>query len=129
MEGLTKEFHAHVIASGATVTRLVTVDRGSVRCVGDVLVKGKSHPIRVYDCFGADAPEDEQLKRASAKDFEDGLAAWQVADFERARGAFQRVVALHPMDGAARRYLGRAEEQLGRGDSPSWSPVEVMDQK
>lgn len=80
----------------ATVTRLVDVDRGDLCCTGDILVKGKSQATRVYDCFGADAPDDERLKRSTAKDFSEGVAAWQAADSKPRATHFNAVVTLHP---------------------------------
>lgn len=129
MEGLTKEFRVGIVASESTVSALGPERQAQIRLVGDVRVKGKSQPTRVYDCFGGDAAEDAELKHESRADFSAGLDAWQAANFTTAVAAFERVLALHPRDGTARRYLARASEQVTRGASADWTGVEVMDRK
>jgi predicted ATPase/class 3 adenylate cyclase len=129
MEGLTKEFRVGIVASESTVSALGSEDQEAIRRVGDVRVKGKTQPTRVYDCFAGDASEDAQLKRESKGDFERGLDAWRTADFGAAVAAFERVLVRHPADGTARRYLLRASEQVARGTSAGWTGVEIMDKK
>lgn len=129
MEGLTKEFRVRIVASESTVNAVADAAARGIRRVGDVRVKGKSQPTRVYDCFAGDAPEDAAHKRATASDFAFGLDAWQAADFAAAIAAFERVTRAHPADGTAQRYLTRAREQLTRGAGPDWSGVEVMERK
>jgi hypothetical protein len=129
MEGLTKEFRVGIVASESTVNALPAAARESARRVGNVRVKGKSLPTRVYDCFAGDAPETAALKRATLADFATGLEAWQSADFAAAMSAFERVLTKHAADGTAQRYLSRAQEQVTAGADPNWTGVEVMDRK
>jgi class 3 adenylate cyclase len=129
MEGLTKEFRVGVVASESTVNAVAAAAERGVRRVGDVRVKGKSQPTRVYDCFAGEAPEDAALKHSTAADFSRGLEAWQSADFTAAVSAFETVVRAHPADGTAQRYLTRAREHLTSGVKQDWSGVEVMERK
>lgn len=129
MEGLTKEFRVGIVASESTVNALPEAARAHARRVGNVRVKGKSLPTRVYDCFAGDAPEAAALKRATLADFATGLEAWQSADFAAAVRAFERVIAKHSSDGTAQRYLSRAQEQVTAEADPNWTGVEVMDRK
>jgi two-component system sensor histidine kinase ChiS len=129
MEGLTKEFRVGIVASESTVKAVADAVEQGVRRVGDVRVKGKSLPTRVYDCFAGDAAEIAALKRRTSSDFARGLQAWQFADFSGAVSAFERVIATHAADGTAQRYLARAKEQLSRGGAPDWTGVEVMERK
>jgi len=129
MEGLTKEFRVGIVASESTVNAVAALAADGIRRVGDVRVKGKSLPTRVYDCFAGDAPDVAAAKRATAGDFSRGLDAWQAADFEAAVASFESVLRRHPTDGTAQRYLARASEHVARGVSSDWTGVEVMDRK
>lgn len=129
MEGLTKEFRVGIVASESTVNAVADAVQQGVRRVGDVRVKGKSLPTRVYDCFAGDAPELAAAKRRTADDFAKGLAAWQAADFADAVSAFERVITADAADGTAQRYLARSREHAHRGVGSDWTGVEVMDRK
>jgi hypothetical protein len=129
MEGLTKEFRVGIVASESTVNAVTDAAQQGIRRVGDVRVKGKSLPTRVYDCFAGDAPELAAAKRRTAGDFQAGLAAWQAADFAGAVTAFERVVASDAADGTAQRYLARSHDHAQRGVGSDWTGVEVMDRK
>jgi class 3 adenylate cyclase len=129
MEGLTKEFRVGIVASESTVSAVGDAVEQGIRRVGDVRVKGKSLPTRVYDCFAGDAAEVASLKRSTGADFARGLDAWQSADFASAVSAFECVIAAHPTDGTAQRYLARARDQLSYGPAPDWTGVEVMERK
>jgi class 3 adenylate cyclase len=129
MEGLTKEFSVGIIASETTVGALSVSERRDTRCVGDVRVVGKSRPVRVFDCFGGDGPQQVELKRKTADEFARGVAAWHAGDLAEARAMFELVLAHNPADATARRYAARAAEQSERGVSGEWTGVEVMAHK
>ncbi len=127
MEGLTKELRVGIIASENTING--AGNPTGIRRVGDVRVKGKSVPTRVYDCFAGDAPEAAALKQRTAKDFAEGLDAWREARFADAIAALSRVLDVHPADGTAQRYLSRARELSGVDAGPDWTGVEIIDRK
>jgi class 3 adenylate cyclase len=127
MEGLTKELRVGIVASENTINAVGSAE--GIRRVGDVRVKGKSVPTRVYDCFAGDAPETAALKQRTASDFAEGLDAWREARFADAIAAFSRVVGVHPTDGTAQRYLSRARELVGAEVSADWTGVEIIDRK
>lgn len=129
MEGLTKEFHASIVISESTVLRLGPDERDRLRRVGDVRVKGKSHVHRVYECFGGDAEEHATAKRATRPLFERGLDAWKNADFDHAIEIFTAVLAQHPGDRTARRYLKRSEEYILGGVPAEWTGIDTIERK
>jgi len=138
MEGLTKHFGVSLLLSDATraaiQARAQKSDRTmpdasaafGLRLLGNVLVKGRRRPLRVYECFDGDPPLQRDRKAATADEFEAGLQAYLRGDFARALRAWESVWQGLPGDPPTHHYVTLAQRYLTEGTPEHWDGVEVM---
>ena len=127
MEGLTKHFGVNTLVSEHCIDIEAMAD--GVRYLGQVIVKGRKDPIGVYDYFAGDEMSLKRVKQQTLADFEKGLKAYGEQLFVDAAHAFDRVLAVHPNDLAAKRYLAQAKQYLLEGVPEGWTGVEQMVEK
>lgn len=127
MEGLTKHFGAAIVVSGETLDTLADPSPFAHRCLGEVRVKGRQHPVRIHEVFEADEPTQREAKARTRADFEAGLAHLTAAELDPALACFTRVLAHDPADQAAQRFADRTRRLLAEGLPPDWSPAEPME--
>lgn len=107
VEGLTKEYGANVLVTGATLGRLEDPGQFSVRRLGSVQVKGKSEQVSIHEVFDADAAEIRASKLAQVEVFESAVAAAAEKRYAEAIAALEGVCEAIPEDGVALRSLTR----------------------
>ncbi|MFK7971448.1 MAG: response regulator [Bacteroidia bacterium] len=129
MEGLTKYFSSSLIVSDETVDKLTNPEVFRFRFLGKVLVKGKHHPVDIYDFYDGDDPVIADKKEATRHDFETGTKAFFGQDFGLAVDAFERVLAYYPEDKAAQNYLIKSKFNVENPVPESWTGVEEMHRK
>ena len=87
-----------------------------------IRVKGKAEPTRVYELRSRHVD-------ATAKRFQEGLAAYRVQDWDAAETAFETCLEIDPADGLPTVYLARIA-QLRQSPPPSdWDGVWVFETK
>jgi class 3 adenylate cyclase len=126
MEGLTKHFGVNFILSDSTVDKLENREKFNLRYLGKVQVKGKYHPIGIYECFDGDRPEQLNLKKSSLQHFEDGIKAYYNRDMINALNNFEAVYKGNPADMTAFGFLRKVHDNIVNGLSEDWNGVEMM---
>lgn len=138
MEGLTKHFGVNLLLSDATRAAIQARARQTavpeppadlpfgLRLLGNVLVKGRRQPLRVYECFDGDPPQQRDRKAATADEFEAGLTAYLNGDFARALRTWESVWQGLPGDPPTRHYVTLSQRYLAEGIPEQWDGVEVM---
>jgi len=116
LEGANKAFGTGILLSEATVVQLP--DSIPVRALDDVIVKGKTEPVRVYT--PCDDTELCRLTRAA-------LDAFHARAWDAAEGHLQAWLARLPGDLAARRLLGRITEARKLAPGDPWSAAVALD--
>ena len=116
LEGANKAFGTGILLSEATVAQLP--DSIPVRALDDVIVKGKTEPVRVYT--PCDDTELCRLTRAA-------LDAFHARAWDAAEGHLQAWLARLPGDLAARRLLGRITEARKLAPGAPWSAAVALD--
>ena len=128
MEGLTKVFRALILATSAVMDE---VDRSQycTRRLGDVLLKGATHPVTVYEVCDADPAELLAHKMRTKDEYELGRLAYAHGDFIEAERLFRDIAAADKHDHAAAYYRDRAAVLASAVQTPSWDGVEHMESK
>jgi len=127
LESACKQYGAHILVSEFTYRKL----RGTYRSreIDLLLVKGKTHPVAVYEVL--DYHTDETYPRVSDAlgYFRDGLAKYRRRDFSSAKALFNQVLEINGDDKAARMYVERCDLLATNPPAPDWAGVWVMTTK
>jgi hypothetical protein len=129
MEGLAKHFGSQIIVSGSAMDAFGRTDGLEHRFLGRVRVKGRLGDLPVYEVFQSEPAESRALKERTRGDFEAALEHYAAGRPGEAIAGFERVLAVHDDDPAARSYLDRAARLLANGVPEGWTGVEAMDAK
>jgi adenylate cyclase len=116
LEGANKAFGTGVLLSETTARQLPPEVR--LRPLDDVIVKGKTEPVRVYTPCA-----DEALCKLS----EEALAAFHARAWDTAAQRLRELLARKPGDLAATRLLERIEEARGLPADAPWTPAVALD--
>ena len=118
IEGLTKRYGATILLSQSTYDKLEDRTAFQLRAVDNVVVKGKTEPMVLYEVVDGLPPEAAAKRTA-------GFARWQEARelylgkrFAEAGAAFAELAA--DGDAAAEQYVGRCEQLEKLGVAPDW---------
>ncbi|MEM9985007.1 MAG: adenylate/guanylate cyclase domain-containing protein, partial [Bacteroidota bacterium] len=126
MEGLTKHFGINLLLSDATFQRLSESDRGQLRLLGRVIVKGRQQPMPVYQAYGGEPEATQMQLDALQAPFEAAMQTYLQADFAGASSQWEAILAQAPEDGPTQHYLRLSREHLLQGVPEDWNGVEVM---
>ena len=129
IEGLNKIFGSSLLLSEDCYYKIKNKSLFHFRFLGKVIVKGKSTPIGIYECFDGDDPKDQELKTVTLVDFKKGLSYYFKQQFSASISSLTKVVAQNPKDIPARLFLDKARRCLADPDGGQWSEVEIIDTK
>jgi adenylate cyclase len=115
LEGVNKEFGTDIIASEATYGP--ARDRVEARELALIKVKGKKHPVRIFELLGPRG-EVDPARLEAARAFERGLEAFRARRFEEALDLFRPAAA--GGDRAARVHLELCERYRKEPPPADW---------
>lgn len=116
LEGANKAFGTGILLSQATAALLP--GNIGLRALDEVIVKGKSAPVRVYTPC-----DDRALCSVSAK----ALDAFALRDWDTARTGFEAQLHALPGDAAAGRLLERLDAACALPEGAPWSAAQALD--
>mgnify|MGYP006156423313 FL=1 len=116
LEGANKAFGTGILLSAATAAQLPS--SVALRALDDVVVKGKTEPVRVFTPCGDAAVRDASLA---------ALNAFHARDWDGASGYLAQVLARVPGDVAARHLQRRVAEARALPVGSDWSPAVALD--
>ncbi|MEM6264998.1 MAG: response regulator, partial [Bacteroidota bacterium] len=129
MEGLTKYYRASILMSGFSYQELLPELQAHCRYLGQVQLKGKNEPMKVYECLDGEPENLRDKKLVNLTTFNAGIQSYLTGEFTPAEQAFQQVVAQNPEDLTAGYFLYRVQQLQQPGAAENWKGVERMDVK
>jgi adenylate cyclase len=116
LEGANKAFGTEILLSQSTASRLPP--DLPLRPLDDVVVKGKTEPVRVFTPCA-----DAQLRERSAA----ALTAFCERHWDESEAQLRAILKLHPADSAAVRLLKRISELRALPADSPWSTAVALD--
>ncbi|MDJ0517639.1 MAG: ATP-binding protein [Trichodesmium sp. MO_231.B1] len=129
LEGLTKFYGVSIIISEAVFTNLVDPNQYQIRFLDRVLVKGRNHPIKIYEVMDGETESLLNLKIQVQSDFQQGVLYYQQQEFVIAKEYFQKVLTVNSHDKTTEIYLERVNNFLSEGVPTNWQGVTSWNQK
>ena len=127
IENLTKHYGASILLSEVSLKKLDDVAAFNLRYLGQVLVKGRQQPLKIYEYFDGDFRESIALKILTLATFNQGVQLYFQQNFEQASYLFQSVLQQHPSDATAKLFLTKAKWLLKAGVAENWTGIEMME--
>ncbi len=124
LEGVNKLYGTNILLSDTTY-RLAS-DHLLVRELDQVQVKGRIHPVTLYELLGLVPPAGTL---AWLERFAQGREAYLQRRWGRAADLFQEVLLLQPDDAATRVYLQRCRRYREQPPPPEWDGVHHLESK
>jgi adenylate cyclase len=119
LEGMNKQLGTSVLISDSVKARIG--DAFAARCVGEFRVVGKKVPRVIYELLGDKPSSVEEQKWIG--EFERGLAAFRVGDFDSAEAAMRATITTRGTDGPSSFYLARVAELRAKGLPADWAGI------
>ncbi|MEA5470850.1 adenylate/guanylate cyclase domain-containing protein [Spirulina sp. 06S082] len=114
LETATKQYGASILMSEQTLNRLPNAHKYAYRFLGQILVKGKKEPIRIYEIYEADLPQLKAFKTETKLLFEKAVNLGDRGHTDEAREILQTLQAKNPEDNAVQLLLFRLDINTSR---------------
>ena len=126
LESACKQYGARILISANTFATL----RGTYRAreADQVVVKGKTEPVGVFELLDYHTPETFPNMIDALDIYRSGLEAYKRADWDRAIGMFDRALALNPKDALPAMYNKRCV-YMKEHPPVNWDGVWVLKDK
>lgn len=126
LESACKQYHAHILISEYTRAKLKGTYR--IRDIDDVVVKGKTKPVRVYEVLDYHTEESFPNLMDAVGNFTEGRIKYHAGEWDKAIKAFNDVLKANPSDKLSKTYIERCEH-LKAEKPEDWQGVWVMKSK
>ncbi len=126
LEGVNKMFGTSILISESTLQELG--DNYITRELGRIVVKGKTHPITVYELISHVSQPLDEPKTAVHHLYQEGLSAFYKKNFEEAAQIFTKLVKTH-QDPPADFMLYQAQLLITQQPEPNWKGEIILYQK
>lgn len=115
LESATKTYGVPLLISEHTLYSLTDPQHYHIRLIDRIRVKGKIHPLSVYEVSDADAAGLREAKTATLPVFAEAVACYHLRHVEQAQLLFRQCAAATPQDTVVSLYLGRCERFMATG--------------
>jgi adenylate cyclase len=132
LEGLNKDYGTHIIVNETTYAAVQKAEF-VYRELDLIRVKGKTHPVMIYELIGRVGEESAYGSFADLQlrldQFSRGRNLYRARQWEEAQRVFQIMIDKWPDDGPARTYWKRCQEYLFDEPPSGWDGVFTMTHK
>ena len=126
LESACKQYSAHLLISEFTMAKLKGTYRS--RDIDDVIVKGKTEPVRVFELLDYHTEETFPNLNENVNQFREGRKHFHNGDFTKAIKSFEACLIATPSDKLSETYIGRCEHLITENPK-DWNGVWVMTSK
>ncbi|MDH5188627.1 MAG: GAF domain-containing protein [Rhodospirillaceae bacterium] len=126
LESACKQYHAHILVSEYTVKKLKGTYR--MRDIDDVVVKGKTEPVGVYEVLDYHSDKTFPNLMDCVNHFNEGRKHYRAGNWEKSTSSFREVLKANAGDHLSNTYIERCE-LLKAEDPKDWKGVWVMKSK
>jgi adenylate cyclase len=124
LESACKAYAAQILISESTFRRLRGTYR--IRHIDQVIVKGKTEPVGVYEVLDHHTEESFPNLMDVVGYFGEGIRLYRAARFENAIAQFERALVAHPKDKLSSLYVERCRHFLAHPPGADWDGIWEM---
>ncbi|KAJ3325307.1 hypothetical protein HDU76_013193 [Blyttiomyces sp. JEL0837] len=130
IESITKKYGATLIISQTTYDLLTNPSEFHIRLLDEVIVKGKTTPLRLYEVIDADASDESRASKIRLKEtYLKGIQYYWDGLIDDAKEEFAKILRVFPDDLASRVFFERCGFWIENGMPEEWDPVWKMEEK
>lgn len=126
LEGAGRAYGTHILLGEDAYE--TAKDSIEARELDTLAVKGRKHPVRVYELLGMKG-ETAEDKVNAARVFEAGLTAYRARDWDAAQAKFREADRIAGGDGPSRVFLSRLDRYRVQPPPPDWRGVFTLTEK
>ena len=127
LESACKQYSAHILISEYTIANLKGTYR--TRYIDDVVVKGKTQPVGVYEVLDYHTEETFPNLMDNVNYFNEGRRHYRDGNGDKAIKSFQEALKGNPNDKLANTYIEERCKYLKKKNPKDWDGVWVMTSK
>ena len=127
LESACKQYSAHILISEYTIAKLKGTYR--TRYIDDVVVKGKTEPVGVFEVLDYHTEESFPNLMDNVNYFNEGRRHYRDGNWDKAVKSFQEALKANPSDKLANTYIEDRCKFLKKKNPKDWEGVWVMTSK
>ncbi len=127
LESACKQYSTKILISENTYNRLKGTYR--IRDIDDVVVKGKTQPVRVYEVLDYHTEETFPNLMEATGFFKEGRRVYRNGNWDKAIKLFGEALRLHPRDKLSLIYIERCELLKVNPPGATWQGIWTMSSK
>ncbi|MCF8125285.1 MAG: GAF domain-containing protein [Desulfotignum sp.] len=127
LESACKQYGARILISENTHKKLKGAYR--VRDVDDVLVKGKTKPVRIFEVLDYHTSETFPNLSEVVSHFREGRTHYREGTWNKAIRSFTRASELNPHDCLSQMFIKRCNHMLDNPSDKKWDGIWIMTSK
>jgi len=127
LESACKTYSAHILISENTFAKLHGTYR--IRNIDQVVVKGKSEPVGVYEVLDYHTSESFPHMMDVIGYFNEGMQHYRAGRFSKAADQFQQALDRHERDALTATYIARCRYLIDHPPGDGWNGVWIMTEK